>query len=29
MIGEEKGGLAPEKVEAMIAGLPTSFDDAR
>ena len=29
MIGEEKGGLAPEKVEAMIAGLPMSFDDER
>jgi 4-carboxymuconolactone decarboxylase len=23
------GGLAPEKVEALIAGLPTSFDDPR
>ena len=29
MISEDKGGLAPEKVEAMIAGLPTSFEDAR
>ena len=29
MIGEEKGGLAAEKVEAIIAGLPTSFEDAR
>ncbi len=29
MIGEEKGGLAADKVEAMIAGLPTSFDDPR
>ena len=28
-IGVEKGGLAPEKVEALIAGLPTSFDDPR
>ena len=28
-IGEEQGGLPAEKVEAMIAGLPTSFDDAR
>jgi 4-carboxymuconolactone decarboxylase len=23
------GGLPPEKVEALIAGLPTSFDDSR
>ena len=29
IIGEEKGGLAAEKVEAIIAGLPTSFEDAR
>ena len=29
MIGEEKGKLPAEKVEAMIAGLPTSFEDAR
>ncbi len=29
MIGEEQGGLPAEKVEAMIAGLPTSFDNAR
>jgi 4-carboxymuconolactone decarboxylase len=29
IIGVEKGGLAPEKVEALIAGLPTSFDDDR
>lgn len=28
-IGVEQGGLAPEKVEALIAGLPTSFDDVR
>ena len=28
-IGEEQGHLPPEKVEAVIAGLPTSFDDAR
>lgn len=28
-IGIEKGGLAPEKVAALIAGLPTSFDDPR
>ena len=28
-IGVELGGLAPEKVEALIAGLPTSFDDPR
>ncbi len=28
-IAVEKGGLAPEKVEALIAGLPTSFDDPR
>lgn len=29
MIGIELGHLAPEKVEALIAGLPTSFDDPR
>ena len=29
MIGEEQGGLPADKVEAMIAGLPTRFDDAR
>ena len=29
MIAEEQGHLPPEKVEAMIAGLPTSFDDER
>jgi 4-carboxymuconolactone decarboxylase len=29
IIGEAAGGLPPEKVEAMIAGLPTSFDDPR
>jgi 4-carboxymuconolactone decarboxylase len=29
MIAEKAGGLSPDKVEAMIAGLPTSFDDAR
>ena len=29
MIGAEKGKLPPEKLEAMIAGLPTSFDDPR
>jgi 4-carboxymuconolactone decarboxylase len=28
-IGVEKGGLAPEKVAALIAGIPTSFDDPR
>jgi 4-carboxymuconolactone decarboxylase len=28
-IGIRQGGLAPEKVAALIAGLPTSFDDAR
>lgn len=28
-IGEEAGGLPTEKVEALIAGLPTDFDDAR
>jgi 4-carboxymuconolactone decarboxylase len=28
-IGVELGHLAPEKVAALIAGLPTSFDDAR
>src|ERR1700689_1627109 len=29
IIGEQDGGLPPEKVEALIAGLPTSFDDPR
>ena len=29
MIAEKAGGLPPEKVEALIAGLPTSFDDPR
>lgn len=29
IIGIRQGGLEPEKVEALIAGLPTSFDDAR
>ena len=29
IIGEKMGGLPPEKVEALIAGLPTSFDDPR
>ena len=29
MIAEEAGGLPPEKVQALIAGLPTSFDDKR
>jgi 4-carboxymuconolactone decarboxylase len=29
MIGEVAGGLPAAKVEAMIAGLPTSFDDPR
>ena len=29
MIGEEAGGLPAAKVEATIAGLPTSFDDPR
>src|SRR5246127_4805654 len=28
-IGVEQGHLAPEKVAALIAGLPTSFDDGR
>jgi 4-carboxymuconolactone decarboxylase len=28
-IAEKQGHLAPEKVEALIAGLPTAFDDAR
>ena len=28
-IGVEQGHLAPEKVQALIAGLPTSFDDPR
>jgi 4-carboxymuconolactone decarboxylase len=29
MIAEKLGGLPPAKVEALIAGLPTSFDDPR
>jgi 4-carboxymuconolactone decarboxylase len=29
MIAEEAGGLPPEKVQALIAGLPTSFEDPR
>jgi 4-carboxymuconolactone decarboxylase len=29
IIAEKMGGLPPEKVEAMIAGLPTTFDDPR
>src|ERR1700739_331399 len=29
MIGQWAGGLAPEKVQALIIGLPTSFDDPR
>ncbi len=29
MIAEEAGGLPPEKVQALIAGLPTSFADPR
>ena len=29
MIGEQKGGLPAEKVEALIAGLPTGFEDPR
>ena len=29
MIAEKDGGLPPEKVEALIAGLPTHFDDPR
>ena len=29
MIGQWLGGLAPEKVQALIAGLPTAFDDPR
>lgn len=29
MIAEQAGGLPPEKVEALIAGLPTSFEDPR
>jgi 4-carboxymuconolactone decarboxylase len=29
IIGVEKGGLDPGKVQALIAGLPTSFDDPR
>lgn len=28
-IAEDLGGLAPEKVQRLIAGLPTCFDDAR
>ena len=28
-IGVEKGGLAPDRVAALIAGLPTSFEDPR
>ena len=28
-IGEEQGHLPPDRVEALIAGLPTSFDDER
>jgi 4-carboxymuconolactone decarboxylase len=28
-IGVEQGGLAPQKVQALIAGLPTFFDDPR
>jgi 4-carboxymuconolactone decarboxylase len=28
-IAEKEGGLPPEKVEALIAGLPTRFDDPR
>ncbi len=28
-IAEQQGGLPPDKVEALIAGLPTSFDDRR
>jgi 4-carboxymuconolactone decarboxylase len=28
-IAEQQGHLAPERVEALIAGLPTSFDDTR
>ncbi len=29
IIGEQQGHLPPEKVQALIAGLPTSFDDPR
>ncbi len=29
MIAEEQGGLPPAKVQALISGLPTSFDDPR
>jgi 4-carboxymuconolactone decarboxylase len=29
IIGERDGGLAPEHVQALIAGLPTSFEDPR
>jgi 4-carboxymuconolactone decarboxylase len=29
LIAEKIGGLPPQKVEALIAGLPTSFDDSR
>jgi 4-carboxymuconolactone decarboxylase len=28
-IAEKQGGLAPDKIEAIIAGLPTSFDEPR
>ena len=29
MIAEKDGGLPPEKVQALIAGLPTSFENPR
>lgn len=29
IIAVDQGGLAPEKVQALIAGIPTSFDDSR
>lgn len=29
IIAEKQGGLAPEQVQALIAGLPTAFDDPR
>ena len=29
MIAEKQGGLPPEKVQALISGLPTSFEDPR
>ena len=29
IIGVEQGGLSPEQVQALIAGLPTSFEDPR